>query len=72
LPRYEYIHMLLSRFPEEIITKYNLRALDVDGWTYQANYINALAVSISPFFEPARPTLGELSPPVGDLFHDIG
>jgi hypothetical protein len=27
---------------------------------HQANYINALAVSISPFFEPAKPiTLGE-------------
>jgi hypothetical protein len=25
-----------------------------------ANYINALAVSISPIFEPAGPTLGEL------------
>jgi hypothetical protein len=24
-PRYEYMRMLLSRFPEEIITKYNLR-----------------------------------------------
>jgi hypothetical protein len=26
----------------------------------KANYINALAVSISPIFEPAGPTLGEL------------
>jgi hypothetical protein len=26
--------MLLSRFPEEIITKYNLRILAVDGWVY--------------------------------------
>jgi hypothetical protein len=27
---------------------------------YQANYINALAVSVLPFFEPAKPiTLGE-------------
>jgi hypothetical protein len=27
----------------------------------QANYINALAVSISPIFEPAGQTFGELS-----------
>jgi hypothetical protein len=26
----------------------------------QANYINALAVSVSPFFEPAKVTLGGL------------
>jgi hypothetical protein len=25
---------------------------------YQANYINALAVSVLPFFEPAKGTLG--------------
>jgi hypothetical protein len=35
LPGYEYMSMLLSRFPEEIITKYNLRALAVDGWVYK-------------------------------------
>jgi hypothetical protein len=34
LPRFEYIKMLLSRFPEEIIQKYNLKALAVDGWVY--------------------------------------
>jgi hypothetical protein len=34
LPRYEYIIMLLSRFPEEIVDKYNLKALAVDGWVY--------------------------------------
>jgi hypothetical protein len=34
LPRYEYMRMLLSRFPEEIINKYNLRELAVDGWVY--------------------------------------
>jgi hypothetical protein len=27
---------------------------------FQANYINALAVSVSPFFEPAEVTLGGL------------
>jgi hypothetical protein len=32
LPRFEYIKMLLSRFPEEIVQKYNLNALVVDGW----------------------------------------
>jgi hypothetical protein len=31
LPPYEYMHMLLSRFPEEILNKYNLIALAVDG-----------------------------------------
>jgi hypothetical protein len=34
LPRYEYMKMLLSRFPEEIIQKYSLNALAVDGWVY--------------------------------------
>jgi hypothetical protein len=32
LPRYEYMILLLSRFPEEIVDKYNLKALAVDGW----------------------------------------
>jgi hypothetical protein len=32
LPRFEYMEMLLSRFPEEIVQKYNLNALAVDGW----------------------------------------
>jgi hypothetical protein len=31
LPRFEYMKMLVSRFPEEIIQKYNLNALAVDG-----------------------------------------
>jgi hypothetical protein len=31
LPRYEYMIMLLSRFPEEIVEKYNLKSLAVDG-----------------------------------------
>jgi hypothetical protein len=26
--------MLLSRFPEEIVQKYNLNALAIDGWVY--------------------------------------
>jgi hypothetical protein len=29
LPRYEYMRMLLSQFPEEIVEKYNLKALAV-------------------------------------------
>jgi hypothetical protein len=39
----------------------------------QANYINALAVSVSPFFEPAEVTLGGLifSPRV-DFFMTLG
>jgi hypothetical protein len=32
LPRFEYMKMQLSRFPNEIIQKYNLNALAVDGW----------------------------------------
>jgi hypothetical protein len=34
LPRFEYMKMLLSPFPEEIVDKYNLGALAVDGWVY--------------------------------------
>jgi hypothetical protein len=34
LPRFEYMKMLLSRFPEEIVQQYNLNALAVDGWVY--------------------------------------
>jgi hypothetical protein len=51
----------------------------VFGHFEQANYINALAVSVSPFFEPAKGTLGGLifSPSVdflmtlGGFFYDI-
>jgi hypothetical protein len=34
MARFEYMKMLLFRFPEEIIQKYNLNALAVDGWVY--------------------------------------
>jgi hypothetical protein len=34
LTRFEYMKMLLSHFPEEIIKKYNLNALAVDVWVY--------------------------------------
>jgi hypothetical protein len=34
LPRYECMIMLLSRFPEEIVEKYNLKALSVNSWVY--------------------------------------
>jgi hypothetical protein len=34
LPRFEYMKMLLSPFPEEIIQKYNLNALAVGGRVY--------------------------------------
>jgi hypothetical protein len=34
LHRYEYMRMLLSKFPEEIINRYNLKELAVDGWVY--------------------------------------
>jgi hypothetical protein len=32
LPRFEYMKMPLSHFPEEIVQQYNLNALAVDGW----------------------------------------
>jgi hypothetical protein len=46
----------------------------------QANYINALAVSVSPFFEPAKGKLGGFLFPLwvdffmtlGGLFNGIG
>jgi hypothetical protein len=34
LPRFEYMNILLSRFPGEIVQKYNLNALAIDGWVY--------------------------------------
>jgi hypothetical protein len=34
LPRFEYMKIPLSRFPEEIVQKYNLNALAVDSWVY--------------------------------------
>jgi hypothetical protein len=71
-PRYEYMRMLLSRFPEDIVNKYNLTALAVDGWVYieirkgmyglkQAGLIanQLLQKRLSPFgYYPARHTPG--------------
>jgi hypothetical protein len=34
LSRFEYMKILLSHFPGDIIQKYNLKALAVDGWVY--------------------------------------
>jgi hypothetical protein len=34
LSRFEYMKMLMSRFPEEAFQKYNLNSLAVDGWVY--------------------------------------
>jgi hypothetical protein len=34
LPRYEYMRMLLSRFLQELVNKYNLKALSINGWVY--------------------------------------
>jgi hypothetical protein len=34
LPRFEYMKMLLSRFAEEIVRRYNVNALAVNGWVY--------------------------------------
>jgi hypothetical protein len=64
--------MLLSRFPEEIIQKYNLNALAVDGWVYieirkgmydlkQAGLLSnqLLQTRLAPFsYYPARHTTG--------------
>jgi hypothetical protein len=72
LPRYEYMRMLLSRFPEEIVDKYNLKALAVDGWVYieirkgmyglkQAGLLanQLLQKCLAPFgYYPARHTPG--------------
>jgi hypothetical protein len=72
LPRFEYMKMLLSRFPEEIIQKYNLNALAVDSWVYieirkgmyglnQAGILTnqLLQTRLAPFgYYPARHTTG--------------
>jgi hypothetical protein len=72
LPRFEYMEMLLSCFPEEIIQKYNLNALAVDGWVYieirkgmyglkQAGLLanQLLKTRLAPFgYYPARHTPG--------------
>jgi hypothetical protein len=72
LPRYEYMRMLLSRFPEEIVNKYNLTALAVYCWVYieirkgmyglkQAGLLanQILQKRLSPVgYYPARHTLG--------------
>jgi hypothetical protein len=72
LPRFEYMKMLLSSFPEEIIQKYNLNALAVDGWVYieirkgiyglkQAGLLSnqLLQTRLAPFgYYPERHTTG--------------
>jgi hypothetical protein len=72
LPRYEYMRMLLSRFREEIVSKYNIKALAVDGWVYieirkgmyglkQAGLLinQLLQKRLAPFgYYPARHTPG--------------
>jgi hypothetical protein len=72
LPRFEYMKMFLSRFPGEIVEKYNLGALAVDGWVYIENrkgmyglkHSGLLAkqllhTRLAPFgFYPARHTPG--------------
>jgi hypothetical protein len=72
LPRFEYMKMMLSRFPEEIVHKYNLNALAVDGWVYieirkgmyglkQAELLanQLLQTRLAPFgYYPARHTPG--------------
>jgi hypothetical protein len=72
LPRFEYTRMLLSRFPEEIVHKYNVKALAVNGWIYieirkgmyglkQEGLLTnqLLQTSLAPFgYYPARHTPG--------------
>jgi hypothetical protein len=72
LPRYEYMRMLLSIFPEDIVEKYNLKALAVEGWVYieirkgmfglkQAGLLKnqLLQKRLAPFcYYPARQTPG--------------
>jgi hypothetical protein len=72
LTRFEYMKMLLSRFPEEIVQKYNLNELAVDGWVYieirkgmyglkQAGLLDnqLLQTRLAPFgYYPARHTPG--------------
>jgi hypothetical protein len=72
LPQFEYIKMLLSRFPEEIVNTYNLNDLAVDGWVYieirkgmyglkQAGLLanQLLQTRLAPFsYYPARHTPG--------------
>jgi hypothetical protein len=72
LPRFEYMKMLLSRFPEEIVDKYNLGALSIDGWVHieirkgmyrlkQAGLLanHLLQTRLAPFgYYPARHTPG--------------
>jgi hypothetical protein len=72
LTRFEYMNMMLSRFPEEIIQKYNLNDLAVYGWVYieirkgmyglkQAGLLanQLLQKCLAPFgYYPARHTPG--------------
>jgi hypothetical protein len=72
LPRFEYMKFFLSSFPEEIVQKYNLNALAVDGWVYieirkgmyclkQAGLLanQLLQTRLAPFgYYPARHTPG--------------
>jgi hypothetical protein len=71
-PHFEYMKMLLARFPEEIVDKYKLGALAVDGWLHieirkgmyglkQAGLISnqLLQTRLAPFgYYPARHTPG--------------
>jgi hypothetical protein len=72
LPWYEYKRMLLSRSPEEIVSKYNLKAVTIDCWVYieirkgmhglkQAGLLSnqLLQKRLTPFgYYPARHTAG--------------
>jgi hypothetical protein len=72
LPRFENMKMFMSCFPEEIVDKYKLGALPVDGWVYikiikgmyglkQAGLLSnqLLQTRLAPFgYYPARHTPG--------------
>jgi hypothetical protein len=72
LTSFKYMKMLLSRFPEEIVETYNLKALAIDGWVYieirksmyglkQAGFLanQLLQKRLAPFgYYPAQHTPG--------------
>jgi hypothetical protein len=62
MPGFEYMKMLLSRFPEKTIQKYNLNALAVDGWVYieiRKGMYGLKQARLAPFgYYPARHTPG--------------
>jgi hypothetical protein len=83
LPQFEYMKMLLSHFPEEIVHKCNLNALAIDGWVYieirkvmyglkQAGLLEnqLLQTHLAPYgYNPARHTWTLASKNTFNLYH---